>query len=175
MGVIRPELAAWLAPRRELMAAATCMALAGWVATWGGWFFAGLGFLGFAICAAWMLGSWRRLAFHRDIAAPGVLDIDEGEIRYYAARALGGSVALRDLAEIRLIRLDGHDNWRLKTRDGQALLIPVEARGADQLADAFTALPGVDMGRITSALAKRDGPSLRVVWTAPQPGQEKPD
>ena len=48
-----------------------------------------------------------------------------------------------------------------------------KARGADALADAFTALPGVDMGRITGALAQKDGPSLRVVWTAPQADHAK--
>lgn len=173
MGLIRPELAQWLAPRREFFAALAGVAFGAWVATRGGWFFGGLGLILIALCIGWAVGSRRRLAFRRDVAAPGVLDIDEGEIRYFAARALGGSVALRDLTEIRLIRLNGHDNWRLKTRDGQALLIPIEARGADQLADAFTALPGVDMGRITGALAQKDGPSLRVVWTAPQADHAK--
>lgn len=174
MGLIRPELAQWLAPRREVFAALAGIAAGLWVATRGGWFLGAIGLILTAICIGWAIGSRRRLAFRRDISAPGVLDIDEGEIRYFAARALGGSVALRDLTEIRLIRLNGHDNWRLKTRDGQALLIPVEARGADQLADAFTALPGVDMGRITGALAQKDGPSLRVVWTAPKPAGPKP-
>ncbi|MBA4490553.1 hypothetical protein H1S04_07195 [Paracoccus sp. S1E-3] len=172
--MIRPELARWLAPRREFFAALAGMALGLWVATRGGWFLGALGLMLGALCLGWAIDSRRRLAFRRDIAAPGVLDIDEGEIRYFAARALGGSVALRDLTEIRLLRLNGQDNWRLKTRDGQALLIPVEARGAEQLADAFTALPGVDMGRITGALAQKGGPSLRVVWTAPQAGHAKP-
>ena len=132
MGLIRPELAQWLAPRREFFAALAGVVFSLWVATRGGWFFGGLGLILLALCFGWAVGSRRRLAFRRDIAAPGVLDIDEVEIRYIAARALGGSVALRDLTEIRLIRLNGHDTWRLKTRDGQALLIPVEARGADQ-------------------------------------------
>ncbi|MFD1794576.1 hypothetical protein FQV27_07195 [Paracoccus aurantiacus] len=167
MGLIRPELARWLAPRREFIASALGIALSGWIASRGGWFFALIGFACFAICAVWMLGSWRRLAFLHDIAAPGVVEVDEGAIRYYAARALGGTVALRDLAEIRLLRLNGRDHWRLRTRAGEALLIPVEAKGAEQLADAFTALPGLDLGRVSAALAQKGGPSLRVVWQAP--------
>ncbi|WBU60507.1 hypothetical protein [Paracoccus albus] len=170
MGLIRPELQAWLGPRKEFLAAIVCMAVAGWIATWGGWFYAALGFAGFAICAAWMLGSWRRLAFHRDIAAPGLVEVVEGEIRYYGARAIGGTLSLRDLKEIRLIRLNGHDHWRLKTRGGEALLIPVEASGAEHLADAFAALPGLDMGRVSAALSQSGGPSLRIVWTAPNSG-----
>ncbi|MDO5642159.1 MAG: hypothetical protein Q4G26_07195 [Paracoccus sp. (in: a-proteobacteria)] len=167
MGLIRPELARWLAPRRELLTAILCMGLSAWVASWGGWFFAGLGYLGFMLCAGWLLGSWRRLAFHRDIAAPGLVEVVEGEIRYFGARAMGGVVALRELSEIRLLRLNGHDHWRLKTRAGEALLIPVESRGADQLAGAFAALPGLDLGRVSAALAQKNAPSLRVVWTAP--------
>lgn len=170
MALIRPELQAWLIPRKELLAAIVCMAVAGWIATWGGWFYAALGFAGFAICCAWMLGSWRRLAFHRDIAAPGVVEVIEGEIRYYAARAIGGSLALRDLNEIRLIRLNGHDHWRLKSRNAEALLIPVEASGAESLADAFAALPGMDLGRVSAALSQKGGPSLRIVWTSPNSG-----
>ena len=76
MGLIRPELARWLEPRREFLAAILCMALAGWVGSRGGWFFALLGFAGFALSAGWLLGSWRRLAFHREIAAPGVVAPD---------------------------------------------------------------------------------------------------
>lgn len=169
MGLIRPELREWLRPRQEMLVAALCVIVSGWIASWGGWFFAGLGFLGFAISAGWLLGSWRRLAFHRDIAAPGLVEIVEGEIRYFGARAIGGTLALRDLNEIRLLRLNGQDYWRLKTQGGEALLIPVEAKGADRLADAFSALPGLDLGRVSAALAQKGGPSLRIVWTAPKP------
>lgn len=94
----------------------------------------------------------------------------EGEIRYFGARAIGGTLALRELSEIRLLRLNGHDHWRLKTRGGEALLIPVEAKGADRLADAFAALPGLDLGRVSAALAQKAGPSLRIVWEAPKSG-----
>ncbi len=169
MGLIRPELREWLRPRQEMLVAALCVIVSGWIASWGGWFFAGLGFLGFAISVGWLLGSWRRLAFHRDIAAPGLVEIVEGEVRYFGARAIGGTLALRDLNEIRLLRLNGQDYWRLKTQGGEALLIPVEAKGADRLADAFSALPGLDLGRVSAALAQKGGPSLRIVWTAPKP------
>lgn len=168
--MIRPELAQWLVPRRELFAAILLALLGAWIASRGGWFLFALGAAVFATGAGWGIGSWRRLAFRREIAAPGMVEIDEGAIRYFAARALGGTVPLRELAEIRLLRLNGHDHWRLKTRDGQALLIPVEAKGADQLADAFTALPGLDLGRVSAALAQKDGPSLRVVWSATKSG-----
>ncbi|MFV0410729.1 MAG: hypothetical protein ACK5LJ_13860 [Paracoccus sp. (in: a-proteobacteria)] len=164
MGLIRPELRDWLHHHRELLAAIGCMLISLWVMIWGGWFYAALGLAAAGASLLWVRGSWRRRAFHRKIAAPGVLEVVEGEIRYFAARALGGSIALRDLVEIRLLRLDGHDHWRLKSRTGEALLVPVEARGAQLLADAFTALPGFDFGQASAALAQKDGPSLRILW-----------
>ena len=167
MGLIRPELAQWLRPRRELIAAVLLILLGGYVALLGGWFLALIGALMIATGGGWALGSWRRLAFRRQIAAPGVLVVDEGAIRYESGHAMGGQIALRDLVELRLIRLGGHDVWRLKSRDGQALLVPTESHGAAQLADAFSALPGINMGRIAAALAQTDGPSLRIVWQAP--------
>ncbi len=167
MALIRPELARWLHPRRELLAAVALALLGGWIASRGGWLLLLLGAAVLVLGVGWGVGSWRRLAFRREVSAPGVVEIDEGAIRYYATRALGGTIALRDLAEIRLLRLNGHDHWRLRTRGGEALLIPTEAKGADQLANAFTALPGLDLGRVSAALAQRGGPSLRVVWTAP--------
>ncbi|WBU53863.1 hypothetical protein [Paracoccus sp. SCSIO 75233] len=170
MGLIRPELSAWIGSRREFLASLAGVLFGIWVATWGGWFFLGLGVLIAAVCAALAVGSWRRLAFRHDVAAPGVVEVIEGQISYFAARGLGGAIALRDLTEIRLLRLNGHDHWRLKTRDGQALLIPVEAKGAEGLANAFAALPGLDMGRVSAALMQKDGPSLRIVWAAAKPG-----
>ncbi|WBU64336.1 hypothetical protein [Paracoccus aerodenitrificans] len=170
MGLIRPELARWLTQRRELLAALATVLFGGWLALRGGWFFFALGAAVFATGAVWAVTSWRRLAFLHDVTAPGVVEVVEGEIRYFGARSLGGSIALHELNEIRLIRLNGQDHWRLKSRDGQALLIPVEARGAEQLADAFTALPGLDLGRVSAALQQTEGPSLRIVWTRPKPG-----
>ncbi|MDO5606391.1 MAG: hypothetical protein Q4G25_14640 [Paracoccus sp. (in: a-proteobacteria)] len=167
MALIRPEIVAWFAPRRELVAAIALMSAGLWLAARAGWLAIGLGLVLAVTGAIWAQGAWRRLSFRREIAAPGVVEIVEGEVRFFAPRALGGAVALRDLAEIRLIRLNGHDHWRLKSRAGEALLIPVEARGAEGLADAFAALPGLDMGRVSAALNQRGGPSLRIVWTAP--------
>ena len=93
------------------------------------------------------------------------MELDEGAIRYLSPdRLLGGEIALRDLSEIRLLRLNGRAHWRLKSLDGQALLVPVDARGAEGLASAFAALPGVDMGRISAAL-KADGPTMQTLWT----------
>jgi hypothetical protein len=85
-------------------------------------------------------------------------------------------VALPDLVELRLITLRGRRLWRLKQSDGQTLLIPVDAAGADRLFDAFASLPGMDSAALVAALdsvAAKGGRALsvasetRLVWTRP--------
>lgn len=162
MSLIRPELAARLRPWREVMAAAMLGAFGLWVIRLGGLLFQPLGAAIVAIAAAWGLGAWRRMRFARAVAAPGVVEIVEGAVRYDGVRILGGEIALRELDDIRLLRLNGHPHWRLRTSAGEALLIPVEAAGAAALADAFAALPGFDLGTAAAAL---DGTAaFTTVW-----------
>ena len=163
--MIRPELAARLRPWREVIAAGLVGALGIWIWSWGGLVFQPLGLAILAVAGIWGLGAFRRRRFAAEIAAPGLVEIEEGAIRFFGARALGGEVALRDLTQIRLMRLDGRAHWRLKTRGGEALLIPVEAAGAAALADAFAALPGFDLGAASRALAGRE--AFTTVWTRP--------
>lgn len=167
--MIRPELRAWAARWSEALVA-TAILLAGlWLALRGGWFFAALGGLVLLVGLSLLLGAIRRLPFRRRIDAPGVVEVDEGAIRYYGAAVLGGEIALRDLVEIRLLRLKGRGHWRLRSASGEALLVPVDAAGAEALAHAFTALPGLDMGTVSAALAHvADQPdAVRTVWRRP--------
>ena len=163
--MIRPELLARFKPWREVIAAALTGAFGIWVFLRGGLLLQPLGGAILAFAFLWGLGAWRRRRFAVDIGAPGVVEVEEGAIRYYGARALGGEIALRDLSQIRLIRLEGHAHWRLKTQGGEALLIPVEAAGAPALADAFAALPGFDLRAASEALAAKD--AFRTVWQRP--------
>ncbi|PAU97180.1 hypothetical protein [Paracoccus salipaludis] len=160
--MIRPELVARFKPWREVAAAALTGAFGIWVFARGGLLFQPLGAAILALALLWGLGAWRRRRFAAPIGAPGLVEVEEGALRYLDARALGGEIALRDLSQIRLIRLDGRAHWRLKTQGGEALLIPVEAAGAAALADAFAALPGFDLGAASAALAAND--AFRIVW-----------
>lgn len=155
--MIRPELRAQLLRHGETIAATICLALAFWIATRGGWFLATVGLLLAALAAGWGVLAWRRTRFDRPISEPGLVELDEGRIGYFGAggSVLGGYVALEDLTEIRLLRLRGTQFWRLKTLDGQALLIPTAAAGSPALYDAFASLPGIDMGALTTALDSR--------------------
>ena len=160
--MIRPELVARLRPWREVIAAGLTGAFGIWMFAQGGLLFQPLGGAILALALLWGLGAWRRRRFAAPVRAPGLVEVEEGAIRYFGAKALGGEIALRDLAQIRLVRLDGHAHWRLKTQGGEALLIPVEAAGAAALADAFAALPGFDLSAAAAALAAND--AFRVVW-----------
>ena len=168
--MIRPELATRLAPWRGAIAAAAA-ALAGlWMASWGGLVFVPLGLGIAAVGAGWWLVEWRRVRLRGRADGPGLVEVDEGAIRYFAARGIGGEVALRDMTELRVLRLNDRGHWRLRTRQGEALLIPVDAVGAGVLADAFAALPDADLGRIAEGLAQATapgGPAALSVWRAP--------
>ena len=102
--MIRPELR----PYRETVAALVATGLGLWVFSRGGWVFWPLGALIAGASALWALDAWRRLRFRSRATAPGVVELDEGAIRYLSPdRLLGGEIALRDLSEIRLLRLNG--------------------------------------------------------------------
>lgn len=167
--VIRPELRDWAARHAELLIAGA-IALAGlWLALRGGWFFGVLGGLAALVGVALLVGAVRRLPFRRAVASPGMVEIDEGAIRYYGARTLGGEIALRDLVQIRLLMVAGHPHWQLRNQRGEALLVPVDAAGSEALAHAFTALDGLDMGSVALALQHLSSGSatMRTVWTKP--------
>ena len=167
--VIRADLRDRASRWSESVVAAAILLAGLWLALRGGWFFALLGGLVVLVGLSLLIGAVRRLPFRRRIEAPGLVEVDEGAIRYYGAAVLGGEIALRDLVEIRLLRLKGRGHWRLRSTTGEALLVPVDAAGSETLADAFTALPGLDMGGISAALAHvADQPdAVRTVWRRP--------
>ncbi len=149
--LIRPELRQALVRWREPIAAGLVALIGLWFVWLGGYLLAPLGIVTALLALGWGGNAIRRVRFARAVTAPGLVEIDEGQIGYLAPER-GGFVALRDLAEVRLIAL-GHDlHWRLKQIDGQALLVPVSAAGADKLFDAFASLPGMETQRLVSAL-----------------------
>ncbi|MDP3961234.1 MAG: hypothetical protein Q8Q26_14450 [Pseudorhodobacter sp.] len=149
--LIRPEVGAALRRWREVIAAVAVGAVGLWLMRLGGWVLtpAGVGLLALAFGLAVL--ALRRLRFWHGVAAPGVVEVVEGQISYFGPES-GGFVALPEVIELRLVVLHGRRNWRLKQGDGQALLIPVAAAGAAQLFDAFASLPGLDSQALVAAL-----------------------
>lgn len=162
MGLIRDDVKETLYRHREVIAAVASGALGLWLIALGGWLLIPLGAIVAGLAVLWGLSALRRLRFAQGVAAPGVVEIDEGQVGYLGP-GLGGFVALPDLVELRLIRLHGKRVWRLKQDDGQALLIPVEAAGAERLFDAFAVLPGLDSQALLAALDS-PRPEDHIVW-----------
>ncbi len=150
--MIRPEVTALAHRYREMIAAAVLAGAGLWLIRLGGLLLAPIGFVLIALAAAWAVMAWRRIRFAQDIDAPGVVEVDEAQIGYLGPEA-GGFVSIVELVELRLLTLRGRRLWRLKQADGQALLIPVDAAGAERLFDAFATLPGMDSGLLVAALS----------------------
>jgi len=159
--LIRPELRRDLHRWREVIAAGLVACAGLWFASRGGWLPVGLGLAIAAGAAGLGVTALRRLRFGAAASAPGVIEIDEGQIGWYGP-GIGGFVSLDELSELGLVTVAGLRCWRLRQADGQVLLIPVGADGAESLFDALTALPGIDGGALLAALEARiDRP---VIW-----------
>ena len=165
MSFLRPEALSLLKRWAEAGVAVATAALGLWLMRLGGYFLSPLGASVILLGAGWLMIALRRLRFARPGAAPGVVEVDEGQIGFLGP-SFGGYVALRELVEIRVIRLNGAAHWRLRQADGQVLLIPHAATGAEALYDALAALPAIDMARVSSAGARVEAETL--VWERPR-------
>ena len=164
MSFFRPQARAVLTRWREVGLAGLVAGSGLWLMALGGYFLGPLGAICLLLGGAWGLLSWRRMGFLRPVTAPGVVELDEGQVGYLGP-SFGGYVALRELVEIRIVTLHRQQHWRLKQSDGQVLLIPLAAIGAEGLFDAYAALPGVDMSAMAAAL---ESPAdTQVVWRRP--------
>ncbi|MCX8509110.1 MAG: hypothetical protein ORN49_09580 [Rhodobacteraceae bacterium] len=164
MSFLRPEARAALRRWSE-PALAFAITLGGlWLIRLGGYLLGPLGGALGLIGAGWTLLALRRARFERPVAAPGMVELDEGQVGYLGP-SFGGYVSLRELVEVRMIRLQGRPHWRLKQADGQVLLIPAAASGAAALFDAFASLPGSDTAAFTAALDLRV--DAQTVWRHP--------
>lgn len=164
MSLIRPELKRTLSRWREVLTGVAVAVVGGWAATFGGWFYQGLGAVIVALGLALAYVGWRRLRFHREGDAAGVVEVTEGQITYLAP-AGGGFAARTELTEISLgFDVAGRAHWRIAQTGAPPLSIPVSAAGADALFDAFVALPGANPARILAALDRRPADGPVTVW-----------
>lgn len=92
--------------------------------------------------------------------AAGVVEVDERQVGYLSAQG-GAFVSLDDLTRLELVGPRGDRHWVLGHLAGPALVIPASADGADQLFDAFAALPGIRMEEAARAMG---GNTTHLVW-----------
>lgn len=174
MGFIRPQLRdragkalGWAAAHAEPLAMAVLGLLGALLvlrSLAGGWVGLALGAALLALAAAGGLNWWRKARFGAAPPAAGVVEITERRLGYLGPQA-GGFIDLDALDQIDLVsRSRGETRWRLLTEDGTLLEIPLGARGAENLLDAFAALPGMEMGRATAALDRLAEPARITIW-----------
>lgn len=139
---------------------ATLLALFGlWLMILGGYILLPIGGAILALAVSMAVLALRRLRFSRPRGAIGMVEVDEAQIGYFGPTD-GGFISLQDMVELRLLRVGGVDMWRLKQSDGQTLLIPVAATGAERLFDAFAALPNMNTADLVAPLAG----DMRMIW-----------
>ncbi len=167
MALIRPELRAAFHRWREVLIGAAVCALGVWVLSFGGVFFQVLGAAIAVLGGGLGFVAARRLRFGHAVAAPGVVEVVEGQISYLAP-AGGGFVALGELSRIRhVFSEDGDQFWLLSQRGAPDLAVPVDAVGSDDLFDAFVSLPGAEPRRILMALDRQPDDGPITVWRPP--------
>lgn len=160
--VIRPEARDTLWRWREVMGA---LALAGLGLWWGLTTFGVLRWLGWGLISlglALAFTALRRLRFAGDGNGPGVVLLDERRVVYMGPDR-GGAV---DLDQLLHVVLTPDRAWRLTGADGVPLDIPLNAKGAETLFDAFAALPGLDTGRMLVQMDQTHHTAV-TIWTAP--------
>ncbi len=166
MSFIRPKARQEIARWSEVAAAVGAALVGTLLMRMGGFLFLPVGALLTLLSLGWLLNALRRLSFQRPVAAPGVVEVIEGQVGYFGP-TFGGFVALDEVNELRLTDFHGARQWRLRTLSGEVLLIPIDATGAEKLFDAFATLPGIDMAALSVALNR--GASTLPLWTRPAP------
>ena len=160
MSFLRPEAKAEIWRWREVLGGIA-------VALFGLWLVAGPGLLlavpGYALIAGGAAFIWigvQRGRFRQAGMGAGAVQVDEGQIAYFGPLT-GGVIALREMERLSLERGSYPAHWKLEQPGRDAVMIPVDAAGADALFDAFAALPGLRTERMLAELA--DDKTLSVV------------
>ena len=161
--MIRPEVSAMLLRWREALigGAVACIGLWLWIASAG--LIAAFGVAVALLGAMLTLSGIRRARFRSAVAAPGLLEVDEGRLTYLGP-VLGGSVDLDDVTEVTFRRTStGEAFWRLSHSAGRPMVVPEGAAGSERLLDALAALPGFDTGAMVRAVQGRTQTTI-TVW-----------
>lgn len=171
-GFLRPEVAAILRRWSEVLAALAVVALGLWIAWRPGPVVQGFGWVLVLAGGLAIIPALRRARFASTGEGPGVVEVDERRVLFMGPTH-GGTVAIDDLASVSLRRMeDRRAAWVLVEGD-QLLVIPTDARGAEALFDAFSALPGLSLEAV---LAAHEGgePGTTRLWTRPPRGALTP-
>jgi len=174
MSFVRPEATAALWRWREVL-------VGGALAVLGLWWLAGpgglLGLLApvlLVAAGALIVVGLQRGRFRGAGGGLGTVQVDEGQVTYFGPLS-GGAISMREMQRLMLDGAQRPAHWRLEQYGHPAVMIPVDAEGADALFDAFAALPGLKTEHMLAQL--RAAPAAPVViWerNAPTLAQMEP-
>lgn len=109
--------------------------------------------------------SYLRARIRREVSGPGIVEIREREITYFAPDDKGGEADLDTLYRLQLSTMPsvaGDRNWIL-WHAGGSLVIPVAAEGADALIETFAALPRLGYDKILHAM-EAETAEIFTIW-----------
>ena len=162
MSFIRPEVEKLLIKYKAVLLAGAVFALGGYWAVFSYGLLPWLGYIVMGASGLLLFSFLQRAWFARGEGGRGFVEVDEGQISYFAPDS-GGMIAVRELSEL---SYDGRPNppvWTLRQAGLPDLVIPVNATGAAGLFDAFAALPGLSADRLlTAQRGAKD--HVRIIW-----------
>lgn len=121
-----------------------------------------LGYAVLALGAVMLLAGLQRVRFQGGDGGPGMVQVDEGQVVYFGPLT-GGAVALREMTALMLDPTAKPAHWVL-VQPGQAdLRVPLNAKGAEALFDAFATLPGIRTEHMLAQM-KRGADQPVMIW-----------
>lgn len=162
MSFIRPEAQKLLNKYKAVAILGAIFGAGGYWAFFSFGLLAWLGYIVMGVSGVLLFSFLQRAWFSRGDGGRGFVEIDEGQISYFAPDS-GGVIAVRELCEL---AYDGRPNppvWTLSQAGLPDLVIPVNAKGAAELFDAFAALPGLSADRLLGA-QRGATDHARVIW-----------
>lgn len=167
MSFVRPEVSSWLTRWREAIGAGVLTALGG-ISLWRGvagynWMQEVFGVILIIIGGLLFFAAVQRGRFFDANVGAGVVEVTERRITYLTSET-GNFV---DVAAITKLEIRHFPNvggvWVLKQSEGGTLFIPTSAAGAENLFDAFSALPGIEPNKLISALKEKTN-RRQIIW-----------
>jgi hypothetical protein len=166
---VRAELAARLKPWREAAVWAAGLAFGVWLMLEGvrGWAPLPLvsGFVLGGASLGLLLAALRRIRLRAATPDEGLVLIKEGRIGYLGPRG-GGFLDLDELRVVDIVSDGRRAAWSLGDVHGEALRIPMGARGADAIYDALGPFAQLDDEALRAGMATRQ-PGRFPLWQRP--------
>lgn len=168
MSFLRPEAVASLRRWREPALIAVLFALSVWLLSkafvQSSWISGVIGMAIVGVIGSILYVSYIRARITTDTDGPGIVEIREREITYFAPEN-GGTVSLDMLLRLQLSTMPsaaGDRNW-IMWYPGGSLVVPASADGAEQLVEVFTSLPNLGYDQILRAM-KAETQEIFTIW-----------